>query len=1281
MFRLDTLFIEMRANTTDFERGITGVGRELDKLGDFIQKKPVIAASAFASSLLLVGAAATKMAREVDQGIRAATASMPVLQGRTEDMRQEIERLSRETGKSQASLSEAFAAAAKTGVTGFTQLRDVVQSAVRISEATGEDVIAIIGGLDLALDGFNISASRTTEVGAKLFAIAQGRFGFTELTDAIQPIIPAIKSANVGFDEMVGALGNLLDEGYSPKQAAKQLKEFAAEGTNGAAKIRELAGDTVSTAEAMERLRVAAQTNREEAGNLSNILRAQLNAELIDLGNEILPTVNAGFAEAIRLIREFRQTWDKESLFAGNEITLPDTGPQLRVFIEQVERQLAIVERAAAERLRRLERSEGIAPGDILPGVGSVLRAGRITAAGAELKTVTDEADRLSAALSQAKQKLNELRSGDTLPEMTATARRVTDAERDRASKEAERAREEGRKALRDLQQMLVISRATLGGDLEKDLAALRQRLAEFVATTGQAGAEELEEAKGVAEEIVANFLVKAERDLTGRLRELTEREGAAARAAVIREANALLAGREQFDRTVRDNLNAAYSDTVALVKDILTRDERRLDLLRRQADEIRSAAAATGDMLYALGVMDERAASFLDSITSVATGIGPLVDALGSDSLSLSSLFGAAVPVVGGLSGIIGAISSVGEPSPEMQRAIEATREAIAALEENTRAIAQNTGGLLGSSATGSELSRFEPAVAAVLAAINDNAFPEGSAEKVREFFDDILAGFGFSLDDLAELAREFGLEVVDLQYGTFGPFAEYLGQIQTEMEARISRGAFGTDFSGRLNLGRTAFEFTPEVESNTDQFADLVRRALLGDDPSRILRNAFAGIDLGAIDDPAVQEAARAAIRTLFTQVTAEGFSDFEGLGDASFEQFIGFLQELLGLLPDLAEKVVDPAVAVNEALAAFSRSARVFDTSTKDQATQFLNILAGFSPALAELVGQMNPEHIEGLDHATGLLQDFFARVESGEISLEGTGLTVELLVDAIDRLQAASQEAKDEVERLAAEEERRAEELRREAERQREEAEREAQRAQEEARRRAAEADADRIATGNAAIQRLREEFALFDIDDVVDQLQEMAGLLQARGPIFQQLLGGLDLADPTARSEALARLQQFAVQNPLGVSSGTFGAATTRSAALELAEMIKRANEVAVTGGGQSGSFAISRTITEAGADRISGLLGTGNILLGEIAGHTAAIAAALGAPRLPPLVAPSVAFTGAPAVPSIGSSTFHIQIYVNGSEVSGGLSPAGTDAIRQLSQALTHDAARAAMGA
>jgi len=1223
-------------------------------------------AGVLAAAFVTVAGAATAMAAQVSSAVREIAQEVPALAGRLGDVAAEVDRVSRATGRSQVEIAEGFREAARTGVTSLETISRLVSSASDLADATGGSLPASIATLDTALSGFNVSATRSREVAAELFTTIQGRTGIDQFASALQASIPFAQRFGVSLQDTSSALTTLLSRGNNPAQAAKEFRDLAKAGPEGAAGIRELADEARPAADSMKRLADATLEFRKSPIGVAAILRSEVSSELLRLGNEILPAVVAGLRGATDLIRTLRQRRGSGSFFDGLQLTIPDSAPQLASFID---RMVHDAQRARGElkglesQIATLKQAQATTSGSFGQTSASEV-ADRLAAVERRAKLARDEIKQLDTAATIAAERLRDL--GKPAPGNTGTGLGTVGEDAAKAAAATERASARVDAATRDMVERLAeIERGLFGGrpksfwqTVADDLATYAETLKTATPEQAAFGAAIIQATREAAK--LQDLLDKAGISLTTPAQVRTTPTGA------IRQVDA----EKEIGRIRSENARIEREASEAQAE----RDTERLDRLVEQGRRISDAVDGALDLANAFGIVDDEVRNILSSLSQVATGIGPLVEALQSGGTG--GIIATALPVAGGVAQLAKSFAGLFDESPELQAAREA-------LERNVEALKDNTRGLRDIDLTGSQIGVGRTGLARFL----EESLPNlrGRSRISTTQVESALESFGLSLDDIRKLAQEARIDFVELSRETLGPFLEFLDQLGLKLEQQIQTGAFGDDFAGRLNEARTRFQFTPQVETGGRQVADLIIAALLGDDPSSLLADAFKDIDLNTLDDPEVQAQVRDIVRQLFETVVADGF-DPSVLGDVNLDDFIGFLGEILGLIPEELERsggeIDEAAVRFTEAVAKIGRATRVFDLSSLDQAELFLSTLSEFSPLLAELVAGFDLTTVAGIDAAIASLQGFFSAVEAGDVSLEGLGFTLDDLVAVIDLLQSASSDAADEVERLAREEQRSAEEARRafdqaqrDEERRRAEAEREAERAHQEELRRIEEIRRARLEVGADTIRAVREQFQLFDVTDAAEQLRQLTGQLGSLAPVFRDLFAGLDATDAGSRAETLNRLKTFALQNPFGLESGSLSRDQVRSEVLTIAELIKQLNAVTITSDApQNESFRVDRTITQIEGERISGLLATGNILLEAQLETLDRILSTLGGfsgltpPGLPP------------ASRSAGTTTIYLQVYLNGQDVTSSAPVSLTPTIRQLGQAIADDLLIAGIG-
>lgn len=872
--KIDNLFIAVGLDNKEFRTGIAAVNKELELFAKKAGGAPVVAAGALASVLVLVSGAALQMARDVERGVRQATQSMPELVGRIGDINAALKTLALESGRSQAELSRAFAVAANSGVASFEEANAVLRIATRIADATGEDVESIIGGLDLALDRFGISAARAADVGARLFAVSNGRFGFGQLAEALRPVIPLLEDLDAPFEVVIGALATLIDQGNNSRGVARIFTEIANSGAEGRKRLQELAGEIGTAEENFARLNKAVDTARESSDVAAARIREKFRAVMIDLGNRILPVATSALQGFLGVLDALNGNRRRESPFAGLADNLPGDQKGLEAFLAARRKSVLAINDAIKlqqDQIAELEKTGTIAGADPEfddSGRDRVLRASeRIDRRRKEITELIDNITDVNAAASLAAAALKDItdppdRPGASPPTTTGT--------------------DEATKAFKELGATLRTLERDIMDPLRTKFDDLRERIAALAATAGSA------QAQGLAK--LANQLVTVQEALDGFAP--TVRFGA--------DQVEGLAVRFDFDEQFA-TLRRLQRETDALDDDSTERLAKEVELSIQRGRFLRDAIRGALDLADAFGVVDDALADILSSLGDVATGIGPLISALTTPGIGLGTIIGTALPVVGGISQLVGGLFGGGESAEQraLREAIERNREALEANSRNLAALREE--GLLSSGLTGEQIeigrrvrqfgeldvSLIPPEDASIDFSPDLSQSPFFGVEAARRELDRL----GLSLDGLRDLASDLGIEFVDLLPNRVNEFVAFLRSIS----AVIGQPTFGTGLAGRLEQVRAGFGFTETPVTAGQQFQQLVGAASTGSGFAAILAEAFADVDFSGADTAAGQAQLREIIRGLFARVTAADFDEFAALGDFSGSEFLAFLGDL--------------------------------------------------------------------------------------------------------------------------------------------------------------------------------------------------------------------------------------------------------------------------------------------------------------------------------------------------------------------------------------------------
>lgn len=310
---------------------------------------------------------------------------------------------------------------------------------------------------------------------------------------------------------------------------------------------------------------------------------------------------------------------------------------------------------------------------------------------------------------------------------------------------------------------------------------------------------------------------------------------------------------------------------------------EKRREALRQQAQHIRDAAQGALELARSFGLVTAETERALRNISDIAAGIGPLIDAIKAGGLG--AIASAALPVLGGLSGLVSSLFGESEAERRHREVVQQNTEAI-------RSLTQHIGDLAASSSTGRSIAAAREVLNAANLDVSEFAFRTrvgGKTGQDRAF--EALARAGLTQQEVEELARSLGI-TLDGTAKAWRQFRDALNQ------ADLS--AFTDTFSGAMQRLRDSFE----VYDITDP-VERLRRTIraLGDARTGVpaIARAFQGLDVGLSEDRA---RAIERLQALFEQL-ATGQINPADLGAASLSEA---RQEVLDLIAALRDNTLE-------------------------------------------------------------------------------------------------------------------------------------------------------------------------------------------------------------------------------------------------------------------------------------------------------------------------------------------------------------------------------------
>lgn len=671
-------------------------------------------------AILGIGAAATKMAEEVDASLRKVEARVPQVAGRMGELCEIIRDMSLAGPHSQAELATAAAEIGRQGAGSLEEVQSRLAAVTKLADATGENLTDIIAGLDQATDLFGLSADEAEGFVAKLFATAQNRMPIKDLFDTLQAAAPAVRDFGIDADIATRAIAAMIDGGLNARQASARMKEYASLGKEGAAEIRKLADAYVVAGDASAKLDAAQAKMNAGSENTARIIRNNLSAALIDLGNKILPGVTAELRGLVGLLDLISGTVSRIKGSAGIGTLIAGFSESgTGVSAQEVRQQMA--------HLDELARKKSLDLGGL-----SVAHLDRmlqnITAVATATKTSEAYFASLKRAIGAAREEAEKLEETQGRSKPTAGAgagagtggRGVRTPEQIRADKAAaekeqqrwEETLEKGARAAIKAGEDFERSVTEAGEQFWKEYGARLSAAMDNVVDTTDKTFKRLrllasqgllvlpddfaeQEAKAMA---AAKVILAAQIALEDLAQAQARGQGptAANLAALSASAKELEAQRARAKAGTEEwkNLGAELKKVQEAITRILdgvgdaskgigTSVSKTTDELILQAHVLQQAVDGALQLAQAFGVVDANAASTLRSVTQIASNIPALAQAWAKRSGTgqgegLGALVGAALPVAGAAASIVSGFLSSAKAAREHARALAESRRKL---------------------------------------------------------------------------------------------------------------------------------------------------------------------------------------------------------------------------------------------------------------------------------------------------------------------------------------------------------------------------------------------------------------------------------------------------------------------------------------------------------------------------------------------------------------------------------------------------------------------------
>jgi hypothetical protein len=614
-----------------------------------------------------------------DKTFRQIASNLPTAHEGMAQLKEDIEALANASGRGLEGMEQSAAAIAKMGVSSAEELKQQLEAATMLADATGMGVDESAALLIQLRREFHLTGEAAMETAAKLAAAGRGKVDLSELFSAFQASAPIFQKFKIDVDTGTRAIIALVSNGMGMRQVRTVLHGLDGEG------IRQLAAQATIASDAMEQLKKRTDDVREGTARANQALKNEFSSSLEDLGLKVLPKVNTALRGTIALLELMKAgNWGAVSAgFFGKQadldaLTAPKTLGGLQI----------------THTAPTLE-SQGLGPQKkpfTLPM--SQEEKKKIEEAARKLRELRLEFDSLAATSEQGK-----LKSEAFTEAVNKYAEKARAAKLPAAELNAELTRLHAVAAQIHRDELEKAKEFAIG--IDSALGALTGNLAQAASVAITERAAKLEN------EITLNKLLTEEekkrlRATVGQTRDIDQALNAAKPAqertkdtlasvglpghspggditALNDEQLQLLAHQRAIvkaggdDKEIRSQLLEIDRKRAEILKGlgevskvIFDTDREHTRDVQEQARAIEEAVAGAIRLGQALHVVSDHSAQTLHSILGVATGIGPLLDQIhilkedrpdehGNPRATAGSVIAAARPVIDGLINITG--------------------------------------------------------------------------------------------------------------------------------------------------------------------------------------------------------------------------------------------------------------------------------------------------------------------------------------------------------------------------------------------------------------------------------------------------------------------------------------------------------------------------------------------------------------------------------------------------------------------------------------------------
>ena len=218
-----------KINALKFDR----ISKKLKKVGSNLSSMGQKMTQNVTMPILAMGAAATKMAVDLDTGLRKVSTLFGEVNVDTENLKKQVQDLSVEAGIAATELSEGLYQALSAGVVvteDMTEAMEFLKIATDLSIGGFTSTAKAVDAMTTVMNSYGMEVSEAARISDMFIATQdKGKTTVDKLASSMSKVIPTAVALGVEFEGVMASLAGLTAKGFSTAEAATSLKQVFAQ--------------------------------------------------------------------------------------------------------------------------------------------------------------------------------------------------------------------------------------------------------------------------------------------------------------------------------------------------------------------------------------------------------------------------------------------------------------------------------------------------------------------------------------------------------------------------------------------------------------------------------------------------------------------------------------------------------------------------------------------------------------------------------------------------------------------------------------------------------------------------------------------------------------------------------------------------------------------------------------------------------------------------------------------------------------------------------------------